>query len=187
MIINSNDSERRTALMVADLLAAAARTAPKACGDDAIEVIILTDEEKSKLTKEMVRIADETGAEFFRRDGNNIDNSHCLVLIGVKNVPLGLENCGLCGFENCKESTKKGAHCSFKIVDLGISIGSAVSICADHRIDNRVMFSAGRAAIKLGMFSKAVTNCYGIPLSTMGKSNFFDRAEQTGILVTAKK
>jgi uncharacterized ferredoxin-like protein len=61
------------------------------------------------------------------------------------------------------------------VTDLGIAVGSAVSVAADHRIDNRVMFSVGRAALKLGLLPDDVVNCYGIPLSISSKSIFFDR------------
>jgi uncharacterized ferredoxin-like protein len=38
------------------------------------------------------------------------------------------------------------------------------------------MFTAGRAALSLGLFEDAkVTMAYGVPLSVSGKSPFFDR------------
>jgi uncharacterized ferredoxin-like protein len=45
----------------------------------------------------------------------------------------------------------------------------------DRRIDNRIMFTAGKAAVKMGMFPPKVAIVYGIPLSVSGKSVFFDR------------
>ena len=62
------------------------------------------------------------------------------------------------------------------IGDLGIAIGSAVSVAAAHHVDNRVMFSAGKAALNLKLFDDSqVCIAYGIPLSVSGKSPFFDR------------
>ena len=46
---------------------------------------------------------------------------------------------------------------------------------ADARVDNRVMFSVGRAARSLGLLGASVTLVLGIPLSVSGKSPFFDR------------
>jgi len=177
-IIKSIDAEKRTAFAVADLMAAAARTAPKGCGVDEIETFILSGSEKDILAKHMNDIARETGADFYRRDSENVNDSHCVVMIGVKNIPLALDACGLCGFKDCAEMAEAGAHCAFKLTDLGIALGSAVSVAADHRIDNRILFSAGKGALRMNIFSDRVTVCYGIPLSTKGKSVFFDRAEQ---------
>ncbi len=176
MKYDSNEAEKRAAFAVADLMVAAARTAPKGCGVDNIEVVILDGIEKDKLSSDMRSIAKKINAEFFDRDAGNVENSHCIVLIAVKDNPLGLPNCGLCGFENCGAMKNAGANCTFNITDLGIAVGSAVSIAADNRIDNRVLYSAGKTAVETGVFSKSVRVAYGIPLSTSSKSIFFDRA-----------
>ena len=41
--------------------------------------------------------------------------------------------------------------CAFSVTDLGIAVGSAVSLAADNRMDNRVLFSAGKGAARMGM------------------------------------
>ncbi len=46
-----------------------------------------------------------------------------------------------------------------------------------QRIDNRMMFSIGVAALELGWFEKGVAMALGFPLSATGKSPFFDRAK----------
>ncbi len=187
MILKNIDIVGNVCLNVAQQMTVAARTAPKACGDDSIEVVILTGEEKKTLSLEMIKIADETGQEFFRRDAGNVDRSNCIVLIGIKDVYLGLEHCGLCGFENCGACSKSGGVCALKLTDFGIAIGSAVSIASNNRVDNRVMYSAGKAALRLSFFDSKITNCHGIPLSAYGKSPYQDRVEQTGVFVTAKE
>ena len=105
----------------------------------------------------------------------NVDASQCVVLIGVRSEPFGMDHCGMCGFKNCGEMAKAGANCAFNITDLGIAIGSAVSVAADNRIDNRVLYSAGQAALRMNCFPSDVRVCFGIPLSTTSKSIFFDR------------
>ncbi len=175
MIKHMDAAEHDAALRVADLMAAAARTAPKGSGRDKIVTIILDGEEKSALAEEMNRAAMEYGEEFIARDAKNVENSHCVVLIGALSEPFGLTNCSMCGFENCGAMKKAGANCAFNITDLGIAVGSAVSVAADHRIDNRVMYSAGRGAVRMGIFPEDVRVCYGIPLYTGSKSIFFDR------------
>lgn len=175
MIYKSEDAEKRSTFVVADKMIAAAKTAPKGCGEDKVVSLILDGNDKAILSAHMRDIAKETGADFFNRDANNVDNSHCVVMIGVINDPLGLDNCGMCGFENCGEMAKAGANCAFNVTDLGIAVGSAVSIAADNRIDNRVLFSAGQAALRMGCFPSKVRVCFGIPLSTSSKSIYFDR------------
>jgi uncharacterized ferredoxin-like protein len=175
MKYDSTTSEKITTLSVAHQMVTAARTAPKGCGVDKIVAIVLDGDDKKVISDEMRKLAALPGLDFCVRDANNVDDSHCIVLIGVENIPLGLESCGMCGFGNCVNSVKAGSLCAFNSTDLGIAIGSAVSIAADHRIDNRVMFSIGKAALSLGILGKNVTLCFGIPLSTHTKSNFFDR------------
>ena len=109
------------------------------------------------------------------RDAGNIDNSTCVLLIGCTDTYMGLNHCSMCGFANCGETKKHGSPCIFNVSDLGIAVGSAVCVAADHRIDNRVMYSAGRAAVKLGLLGDNVKLCYAIPLSTTNKSIYFDR------------
>ncbi|MDR0357018.1 MAG: DUF2148 domain-containing protein [Clostridiales Family XIII bacterium] len=176
MIYGSKEAERGAIFDVARLMVAAARTAPKGCGIDNIETLILDGENKDALAAEMRKISDETGAEFFARDAGNTDNSEYVVLIGVKNKPIGLQNCGLCGFGDCAGLARAGGNCAFNVTDLGIAAGSAVAVAADHRIDNRIMWTAGKAAKRLRLFSDSVNVCYGVPLSTHGKSIYYDRA-----------
>lgn len=68
-----------------------------------------------------------------------------------------------------------GALCSFNSGDLGIAVGSAVSVATDHRVDNRIMYSAGKAALELGLLGDGVAIAFGVPLSATGKNPFFDR------------
>lgn len=176
MIHNNADSEKRAILQVADFIMAAARTAPKGCGVDNLETIIIDGTEKDKLAAQMRKITEETGETYFERDSKNVDACPVIVLIGIRNNPLGLDHCSYCGFENCAETKKAGANCAFNITDLGIAIGSAVSVAANHRIDNRVFFSAGKAALQLKYLPEDVRVAFGIPLSSRGKNIFFDRA-----------
>ena len=175
MIYERKDINDEVIARVAQQMGTAAVTAPKGRGIDNIEVLIVDGDDKKKLSDTMRDIAAEKGADSFLRDAKNLEACPCIVLIGVKDAPIGLPNCGLCGFENCAATKKAGANCAFNVVDLGIAIGSAVSIAADNRIDNRIFFSAGKAALSLGYFPESVKVCFGIPLSASGKSIFFDR------------
>jgi uncharacterized ferredoxin-like protein len=59
-------------------------------------------------------------------------------------------------------------------MDLGIALGSAVALVSDNRVDNRIMFTIGKAAAALGFLGE-YNLIMGIPLSVSGKSPFFDR------------
>ncbi len=182
MIYNQIEAEKKAAMKVAELMLAAVRTAPKGCGVDNLVAVIIDGEEKAKLADQMRKIAEDTGEDFHARDGGNVDASHVVVVVGVKDSPLGLSHCSFCGFENCAATAKAGANCAFNVTDLGIAMGSAVSVAANHRIDNRIMFSVGKAAMELGYLPKEVRVAFGIPLSTSGKSVFYDREAASVLL-----
>ena len=177
MFIISKKAEEAAILNLAYSVCAAARTAPKACGVDHIETAILTGEDKDRVTAEMRKIGETLGepGKFFRRDADNVDASGAVVLVGAKYEVRGLgAKCKLCGFENCAACEKAGAACVFTAMDLGIALGSAVSLVADNRVDNRLMFTIGQAAASLGLLGE-YKMIIGIPLSTAGKSVFYDR------------
>jgi uncharacterized ferredoxin-like protein len=159
-----------------------ARTAPKARGQDNLELAVVTDkDELEMIAQEMERIAERGEAfKFFKRDADNIRNSEALVLISVdfKN-PVGV-NCGACGY-TCDTITKverkvldyEGPICAMRLIDLGIAIGSAVAKAKDLCLDNRVMYTVGVAVKRLGLMPGQVI--LGIPLSVKGKNIYFDR------------
>ena len=174
MFIRGAQAEKNFLLSAAEKMCLAARTAPKAKGVDKIVTGIVTSDEKEALAKEMLRLFDETGMPFYKRDAQNITDSEAVVLIGTTGGAKGL-NCSYCGFENCKEMAQSGGHCAFDDIDLGIAIGSAVSCAADERVDNRVMLSAGIAATNLKILGEKTLKVLAIPLSATGKSPYFDR------------
>lgn len=179
MAVYSEEAEKKALQQVAELMCLAARTAPKGRGVDRIETIILNDKsDLNQLTTEMKAVAQRFGevCAFFHRDALNIERTDGpVVLIGTTTGTMGLSNCGYCGFADCAELIKAGGVCAIATNDLGIAIGSAVSVAAQHKADNRVMFSVGRTAVKLKLFKSNVSIAYGIPLNASGKNPFFDR------------
>ncbi len=155
----------------------AARTAPKARGIDEILTMAVDGEEKEQLAREMQEIGEEKQITSFVRDAKNVRSAQAVLLIGVRNKTRGVQNCGNCGYKDCTENQQNHGICALCIIDLGIALGSAVSIAADHRIDSRIMFTIGKAAISLGMMPEACM-IYGIPVSVSGKNPFFDRQNQ---------
>lgn len=170
-----------TLIEVAKKMVVAATTAPKACGVNNTVLSVVQGNDIRIMSDKMKEIGSRTGVPFFMRDAENILLSPVVILIGTKISPMFLNAgdvkvCGMCGFVNCIGKNKHPeTPCVFNTGDLGIAIGSAVSIAADNRVDNRVMYTVGQAAIELGLLGKDVKIVYGIPLSASSKSPFFDR------------
>lgn len=174
MIKKSNEAEQLAIEQAANLMAAAARTAPKTRGIDNIQVLILIDNDIKKLIPKMIEIAKRDNRPSCERDAKTLESVKVCVILGAKSNPAGL-NCGFCGFKTCEELKNKGGICAYNSMDLGIALGSAAGIASQFHIDNRLMFSIGKAALELGLFDKEVKQAIGIPLSTTGKNIFFDR------------
>ncbi len=163
---------------VAELMALSARTAPKGRGDDFIVTAILEGDTLRALGEKMIAFGERTGKDLFHRDGNNVINSHAVLLLGLKDAnALGL-NCGACGSERCitpntYDAEFSGPQCSLRMLDLGIAIGSAVKTAGLLNADNRIMYRIGPVAREMGLIDADVV--IGIPLSATGKSIYFDR------------
>ncbi len=182
-MIKGEEELRREAIRIsAYLMSISARTAPKSKGEDDVEVIYIDGEDKDRIAEKMIELAEKRG-KGWKRDGESVKRAEAILLIGVRgSKPLGL-NCGACGFKNCDEfkNAKRedgdytGPNCVFKILDLGIAVGSAVKLASLINVDNRIMYRIGVVARMLG-----ITKCdvaLGIPLASLGKNPFFDRKE----------
>ena len=177
MIYSSEVNERNAVMSIAELMSAAARTAPMACGVDLVKTMVLDGGDKDGLTPVMREIGAERD-KFFIRDAGCVDACHCIVMIGAGVAPRGL-NCGLCGMGNCAEAVKGGIPCALSVHDLGIAVGSAAATAMDCRIDNRILYTAGMAALKMKLFPDDIKMCFGVGLATTGKNVFFDRPPVT--------
>ncbi|MBQ4279692.1 MAG: ferredoxin [Rikenellaceae bacterium] len=161
-------------LGVAREMMTAARTAPKACGVDNLQIAVVTGDDLVPLATRMRELSTLPQRGFFARDADNLMQAGAAVLIGTRIEVLRL-NCGLCGFATCAlKAEQPDMPCAFNMNDLGIAVGSAAAIAADHRVDTRVMYSVGVAAGQLGLMPgcKAI---FAILLSATGKNPFFDR------------
>jgi len=163
---------------VAELMAIAARTAPKSKGEDFVVVEIIEGEQCETLAEAMVRFGEKSGKANFDRDGENVKRSEAVVLIGIKDAkPLGL-NCGACGAEQCIKSNThegefKGPQCALRLLDMGIALGSAAKVASLLNVDNRIMYRIGVVAREIGLIDADFV--MGIPLSATGKNIYFDR------------
>lgn len=178
--------ETQAVITVARLMALSARTAPKGKGVDAITIAVVTGDELRELAGSMNAFGEENDLAFFIRDAKNVRESDACVLIGSNVGSVVGINCGGCGFVTCaamqeaqKETLKrdtpfKGYNCVVRMADLGIAVGSAAKTASIHNVDNRIMYTAGVGAIRLGWMPGCGV-AYGIPLKASGKNIFFDR------------
>lgn len=182
-IKEDRETETEAILTAAKLMLISARTAPKTSGKDDIHTKIIKGKQKDSIAKKMEVIAKERKIPGFKRDARNLRDSQALLLIGVAGTrSLGL-NCGACGYGTCEEfeeAQKKfgrdftGPNCLFKLLDLGIALGSTAKTASTLNVDNRIMYRVGTAARMLKLLPDA-TVIMGIPLSAKGKSIYFDR------------
>ena len=181
-----------------DLISISVRTAHKSGGVDDVVFLAVSDRQKNRIAREMIRIGKDRakGANkairksietSWSNDARAVKKSQGLILIAVRGKkPLG-SNCGGCGFKSCaefqahnaknKNNKILGPFCIFKIWDLGIAICSAAKTASALNVDNRIMYRIGTAVERLSIFKK-VSPALGLPLSESGKNIYFDRFEK---------
>ena len=166
--------------VVADLMGIAARTAPKSAGQDFVVIRIIEGDEVKALGSKMIEYGQQTGKNNFDRDGKNVADSDAVVLVGIKDAKSVDLDCGACGAETCTallinshEGEFRGPQCAFRLLDMGIALGSAVKTAGILNVDNRIMYRAGVVAREMDLIDADFV--MGIPLSATGKSIYFDR------------
>jgi len=177
VIIFESDIKENVLIRTAEKMMTAARTAPKAKGIDNLVIALAEGETIKALSEKLKELVHEgKGPEYFARDAENILNSSVIVLVGTKIKPVGIKYCGYCGFKNCEEKLEHpDCPCALNTGDLGIAVGSAVSVAMDERVDNRIMHSVGIAAVDLNILGDGTKIAYAIPLYIGPKNVFFDR------------
>jgi uncharacterized ferredoxin-like protein len=166
--------------MIAELMAVSARTAPKAAGQDFVKIEIIKGATIAKIAETMLAYGTKTGKKNFDRDGANVKNSAAIVLLGIKDSKVVGLNCGACGQPTCAKLASategpefKGPYCAYRLMDLGIALGSAVKTASLLNVDNRIMYRIGVVARQMKLIDADIV--LGIPISATGKSIYFDR------------
>ncbi len=185
--ITDKQAELDGVLAAAKAMAVAARTSPKTRGEDAVETLIVYGDDLETLAQSMeTHSVHSKIGDIFKRDANNVRNASAVLLVGIKDLrpkkpDKGLD-CGSCGYGSCAGFLKVkpvegndfwGPTCTFQAVDLGIALSSAAAVAARRHVDNRMMYTIGGPARKLGWMDSLII--IGIPLSCSGKNIFFDR------------
>jgi uncharacterized ferredoxin-like protein len=176
----------QVAEMVAQLMAAAARTAPKAGGKDFMEIVVITKDEDLKKIAEAMKVyaPRSTNEAYWLRDASNIENSQALLLVGLSKPVTAGYDCGACGHPTCAEFSKNrelkekemgytGPHCVMRMIDIGVALSSAAKTASILNVDNRVQQRVGAAARAMGLIKCEVV--MGVPVSITGKSIYYDR------------
>jgi uncharacterized ferredoxin-like protein len=167
--------------IVAQLMAISATTAPKSKGENFVQTKLLQGEVLKELADAMFAFGQRTKKKDFDRDSKNVAQSEAVLLIGLKNADvLGLD-CGACGFPDCKTFQKQkkesgefvGPTCAYRLLDMGIALGSAVKTASILNVDNRIMYRVGVVVREMNIVDWEFV--MGIPLSVTGKSIYFDR------------
>ena len=153
---------RNGVLRVAELMAIAAKTAPKARGIDNITTMVIHSREELKKLADKMRELSKDYGDYLARDANNVENSDAVFLIGARKLKLDLKP--IPGFD---------MDTFMSIINLGIAVSSAVKIASVLNVDNRIMFSIGVAAKELNLMNAEYI--LGVPLSVKGKNIYFDR------------
>lgn len=150
-------------------------SAPKAKGADDLRIVYVDGDEKAALTAFMRQHGEEKKKPGLVRDAANVDRAAAVVVVGARPMFFELD-CGMCGSETCNEARAQGVNCVYPVVDLGIALGSGVSMAAELGLDNRIMYSIGLAALRTGLFGDPAIRCaLGVPFSVSSKNVFFDR------------
>ncbi|WP_243438943.1 ferredoxin domain-containing protein [Fundidesulfovibrio soli] len=176
-----------TAIQVANLMAASARTAPKAGGKDFLEIAVISQEaDLQRIAQAMRDYAPKSSNEaYWLRDADNIAKCQALVLVGLSGSPTAGYDCGACGHATCKDFAQtrttsetpmgySGPHCVMRMMDIGCALASAAKTASLLNLDNRVQQRVGAAARALGFIEASVV--MGIPVGFHGKSIYFDRS-----------
>jgi uncharacterized ferredoxin-like protein len=166
---------------VARLMAISATTAPKSKGENYVMTRVLEGALVNEVADAMAAYGCRTGKKDFDRDAAGVARATAVLLVGIKGATeVGL-NCSACGFADCRALKKapgidgefSGPTCAFRLLDMGIALGSAVKTASLFNVDNRIMYRIGTTVRQMGLVDWDFV--MGIPLSASGKNIFFDR------------
>ena len=184
-----------TVLRVAELMAAAAITAPKSGGmlfiagkPNFVETVIVEDPgDRHDLAEWMRARGTERREAIWFRDADVAEAVDAILFVGLTGWYPPNYDCGACGYATCAEflhATKQlrddsaelefaGPTCNLRDIDLGIAVGSAAKTAAIHSVDCRCQTRVAVAARKTGVIESDIA--VALSLSITAKAVGFDR------------
>jgi uncharacterized ferredoxin-like protein len=193
--LNYDTLRADTVRHVAQLMAAAAITAPKSGGQlfNAgkhlfIETVIVDDRDTLHSLAEWMRARGaERRENIWFRDAEAADLIDAVVFVGLKDWYPPNYDCGACGYATCAEflhATKPlrdnsadlefaGPQCNLRDIDLGIAVGSAAKTASINNIDCRCQTRIAVAARHKGIIEADIA--VALSLSMTHKAVGFDR------------
>lgn len=169
--------KKRITEIVIDLMNISSQTSPKS-SDNFLETMVLEEAEKEMLAEELYQLSDEFDDESFSEEGDLLNSSDEILMIGLKDHPsLGID-CKACGYENCEDFAKadqtkqifEGPNCVFRLLDLGMSIGHALNTAETHNIDYHISIKGGQGAKNLGLMESRL--CLAVPIRVISDKDY---------------
>jgi len=157
------EKEMKVNQMISELMKISAGGSPRSFGDH-LEIVVLDEAEIEMLAEEMFQLSDELNEEIYSEEGEDIESSNHVILIGLKDhTPLGMD-CRACGFDSCDDLAKaeenedifQGPNCIFRLLDLGTALGNALNTAEMFKLDHDISIRGGLAAKHLGLIDTRV-------------------------------
>jgi uncharacterized ferredoxin-like protein len=176
--------------VAAQLLLASGTTAPRVGGVGECTTHILDDEcVIEELCQKIEAMADEAESwAFFKRDAAMLrDADAVLVVTSLRSLtdPSDI-SCNMCGYMTCDymREVKKfekgpgvaytGPICSFRATNVAYAIGGIVNQARTLGIDHGIFWSAGAAAMRMGILPRDTGFALAVGISVTEKSPFRD-------------
>jgi uncharacterized ferredoxin-like protein len=190
-LLQFEEDRKDAARIAARLLLASATTAPRVGGVGECTTHIIDDEcEIEDLCQQIDRMACEHESwHFFKIDAAVLRDADAVLLVTSLRClydPADI-NCNMCGKLTCEYMKKEdklpqdepgvaytGPLCTFRANNIGYAIDGIVSAARNMGIDYGVYWSAGAAAMRMGLLPKATGFALGVGISVTEKSPFRD-------------
>ncbi|MFP3871511.1 MAG: DUF2148 domain-containing protein [Candidatus Natronoplasma sp.] len=172
------EKKAKVSSLISDLMKISAESSPKAT-EDFLTVVVLDGGEIEILAEEMFQLSDEFDDESYSEEGEFIESSDEVILVGLEDHPPLDIDCRACGYESCDDFSEaeetedifKGPNCIFRVLDLGMALGNAANTSEMHHLDPTLSIRGGLAAKHLGLIDSRV--CLAVTANHTKEKNYY--------------